>query len=275
VLPVDEKLGFNFQESGSCGIYAFLNSLLILGIPISVQEAHEVTRVTRIKALWEGTDPDNIIRGIKKYGCKAEPFSCKNEYKAKAKIDAYLEAGIPIIICVDDWEHYTLLAGLIDNRYYWIDSAGPNIMSKSSWPAIEEWMASSDEDEKYYGIAVIPPKRNNALKDIDKLFRLSRKDEGLFNNYGYMLRDLLDVIGDQKSIGRLFSVAEFLSIYQDKIVSSIEYLYYFTDKKYVTKKMKDYITIAELHNLSFAVADELDVIIRLTVIMTLNAAGIY
>jgi hypothetical protein len=39
--------------------------------------------------------------------------------------------------------------------------------------------------------------------------------------------------------------------------------------------MKEYITIAELHNLSFADADEIDVIIRLTLMMTLNAVGIY
>jgi hypothetical protein len=272
---VDEKLGFNYQENGNCAQYSLLNALLVLGIPISIKDAHKKTKVSRLKALWEGTDPENIIRGIKKYGCKAEPFSYKNEIKAKAKIDAYLEAGIPIIICVDSWEHYTLLAGKRDNRYYWIDSAGPDIINHSSWAAIEEWMESPDEDEKYYGIAVIPPKQNNALKDIDKLLRLSRGDEDLFNNYGYMLRDLLDVIGDQKSTGRLFSAAEFLSTYQDKIMSNIEYLYYYTDKKYVAKKMKDYITIAELHNLSFTDADEIDVIIRISVMMTLNAVGIY
>jgi hypothetical protein len=133
-------------------------------------------------------------------------------------------------------------------------------------------MNCSDE---YYFIAVIPPKHNKALRDIDKLLKLSHKDEDLFNNYGYILRDLLDVIGDQRSTGRLFSAAEYLSTYQDKIISSIEYLYYYTDKIYLAEKMKGYITIAELHYLSFADANEIDVIIRISVMMTLNAVGIY
>jgi len=272
---LDKKFGFNYQEHGNCGQYAFLNTLLLLSIPISVKDAHKKTQVTRLKAIWEGTEPEKIIRGIKKYGCSAKPITCNDEKKLKEKIDAYLEAGIPLIVCVDDYEHYAVLSGKINKKYYWIDSADSDIIGHSSWSEIAEWLESSEEDEKYYCIAVIPPKQNNALTDIDKLLKISRKDEDLFNNYGYLLKDLLDIVDDQGSSGKRVPVAEFLIKYQHKVIGSIEELYYYTNKKELKQIMKDYITLAELHNLMLAADDELDVLARLTVMVTMYAVGVY
>ena len=272
---MDKKFGFNYQEHGNCGQYALLNALLVLGIPISVKDAHQKTKVSRLKALWEGTEPERIIRGIKKYGCRAESFSCNDNKRLKVKIDAYLEANIPLIVCVDDYEHYAVLAGKINNKYYWIDSADSHIMGHSPWTDIKDWLESSEEDDCYYFIAVIPHKNNNVLKDIDKLLKISHKDEDLFNNYGYMLKDLLDIIGNQGASGKQVPVAEFLIKYQDKVISSIEELYYYTDRKELKQILKDYITLAGLHNLMLAAEDELDVLTRLTVMMTMYSVGIY
>ncbi|MDR3665583.1 MAG: hypothetical protein P4L35_01955 [Ignavibacteriaceae bacterium] len=272
---MDKKYGFNYQEHGNCGQYALLNALLLLGIPISVKDAHHITRVSRLKALWEGTEPEKIIRGIKKYGCRAEPFSSNDEQKLKVKVDAYLQANIPLIVCVDDYEHYAVLAGKINNKYYWIDSADSHIMGHSPWTDIRDWLESSEEDDCYYFIAVIPPKNNNVLNDIDKLLKISRKNEDLFNNYGYLLRDLLDVIGDQGSSGKRVLLAEFLARHRNKALSSIEELYYYTDTKELEQILRGYITIATLHNLTIAVENEIDVLARLTVMVTMYAVGIY
>jgi hypothetical protein len=274
-IILNKKFGFNYQEHGNCGQYALLNALLLLGIPISVKDAHKKTKVTRLKALWQGTEPEKIIRGIKKYGCRAEPFTCNDEKKLKVKIDTYLEAGIPLIVCVEDWEHYALLARRINKKYYWIDSADSDIIGHSSWVEIAEWLESSDDDEKYYCIAVIPPKDNNALKDIEKLLKMSRKNEDLFNSYGYLLRDLLDIIGDQGSSGKQIPVAEFLDRHRDEVINSIGELYYYTDKKELKQIAKDYIAIAELHNLMLAADDELDALTRLAVMVTMYSVGIY
>jgi hypothetical protein len=272
---MDKKYGFNYQEHGNCGQYALLNSLLLLGIPISVNDAHHITRVSRLKALWEGTKPEKIIRGIKKYGCRAEPFSSNDEKKLKVKVDSYLESGIPLIVCVEDYEHYAVLSSKINNKYYWIDSADEDIIGHSSWSEITDWLESSEEDECYYFIAVIPPKNNNVLKDIDKLLKISRKNEDLFNNYGYLLRDLLDIMDSQGSSGKQIPVAEFLDRHRDKAINGIEELYYYTDKKELNQILKDYITIATLHNLTIDAEIVIDVSARLTVMLTMYAIGIY
>ena len=43
-------------------------------------------------------------------------------------------------------------------------------------------------------------------------------------------------------------------------------------QKYI---MKNYIILAELHNLSIAADDEIDVLARLTIMLTMYAIGIY
>ncbi|MBI2419805.1 MAG: hypothetical protein HYV28_18225 [Ignavibacteriales bacterium] len=268
---MDKKYGYNYQENGNCGQYALLNALLVLGIPISVKDAHRTTKVTRLKALWKGTEPEKIILGIKKYGCKAKPYTLTKEKEFKAKVESLLEQRIPIIACVDDYEHYVVLAGIQENKYFWIDSAHADIIGCSAWSDIESWMNCNGE---YYFIAVIGPKFCKPVLEINQLLKLSRKNSTLFNNYGYMLRDLLDIINEPKTPGKRISAEEFLETVVKTVVDSIVLLYYYANRKKLERKLQDYISIAHLHRFTVLIDEEGAILARLTTVMTMTALGI-
>ncbi len=268
---MEYKFGFNYQEYGNCGQYALLNSLLLLGIPISVKDAHKVTNTTRLKALWEGTDCKKIIKGIKKYGCKPAAYTLHDDAKLKTKIDTHLEAGNSIILCIENYEHYCVLAGKKNKKYCWIDSADANIIGCSDWTAIEQWMNCEGE---YYFIAVIPPKFSKPISEINELFKLSRNDIELFNNYGYLLRDLLDIISEPRTAGKRIAMETLLKQSGENIIESIEFLYHYTKRSSLEKLLKSFITISRLHMLTVLVDGENDVLARLTAMLTMYAMGI-
>ena len=43
---MQEIIGFNWQDkrNGQCGQYAFTHALLVLGIPVSIREAHRLQK---------------------------------------------------------------------------------------------------------------------------------------------------------------------------------------------------------------------------------------
>ena len=71
-----------------------------------MSRAYKATGLTRIQVARSGTDDVNIIRGIRKCGCKALPHLFNDGKKAERQIRSYLRRGIPVIISVSDAEHW-------------------------------------------------------------------------------------------------------------------------------------------------------------------------
>jgi hypothetical protein len=155
-----EKSGFKRQAllSGNCGQIALIHALLLLGIRISMSRAYKATGLTRIQVVRSGTDDVNLIRGIRKCGCKPLPHLFHDGGKAKRQIRYYLSRGIPVIISVSDEEHWMVLSGVdSQGRYSWIDSTDPKLIGKNAWRTVAGWMLYEEgERENYYFIGVKP-----------------------------------------------------------------------------------------------------------------------
>ena len=157
-----EKSGFKRQSllSGNCGQRSLIHALLLLGIRISMSRAYKATGLTRIQVARSGTDDVNLIRGVRKCGCKPLPHQIHDGGKAERQIRYYLSRGIPVIILVSDQEHWLVLSGVDSKRRYsWIDSTDRRLVGENAWRTVATWMRYEEEEtENYYFIGVKPGK---------------------------------------------------------------------------------------------------------------------
>ena len=133
-----------YSFEGNCGQHALVHALGCLGIHISIGEAHRRTGVSRLRAMFEGTDEHSIMKGIRKSGCKPLPHLVHGEAKARKIITRYLRKGIPVITLIDEEEHWMVLSGMKGERFKWIDSVDERLTGTSSWKTVAEWMGSKD-----------------------------------------------------------------------------------------------------------------------------------
>jgi len=164
-----EKQGSAFSNSEwACGAYSFGHLLNLIGIPNSIDENKKKLKtvggvlelpVHRIAAgllnLYKydgGTEPEYITKQIRKIG-KELIIRESGDKKAKNALDLMLNKKIPLIINVDDGDHWMVVAGKYDNNYIVIDSGVEPTISFYSWSDLRDrWCCGCencyDEDEE-------------------------------------------------------------------------------------------------------------------------------
>ncbi len=263
-----EIYGFNYQQYGNCGQFALLNALLLLGIPVTNKQAHLKTGITITKSTISGTDSKNIVKGIKSFNCKAIKFQNDSESETKNRIDDLLSKNIPLIIGCENYDHWVVLAGKKNNKYYWLDSADEDIIGLSDWDEIEDWIKYEYEDDyKYFFIAVKPKHSGYSISNLNELYKISYKNEDLFFTFGEKLKDLLEIFEFDDTANYL--AAKLLNQYKEIIIDGICRLYYYADKTEIERLFNDYLTIAELYNLKVDKEIRVQVLIQFTILLTL------
>lgn len=263
-----EIYGFNYQQYGNCGQFALLNALLLLGIPVTNKQAHLKTGITITKSTISGTDSKNILKGIKSFNCKAIKYQSDSESETKNRIDYLLSKKIPLIISCENYDHWAVLAGKKDNKYYWLDSADEDIIGLSDWNEIDDWIKYEDEDDyKYFFIAVKPKDSGYSISNLNELYKISYRNEDLFFTCGEKLQDMPEIFHFDAKAN--YSAGKLLSQYKEIIVEGICRLYYYADKTEIEKLFNDYLTIAELYNLKVDKEIRVQALIQFTILLTL------
>ena len=149
-----QKYHRQYSFEGNCGQHALVHALGCLGIHISIGEAHRRTGVSRIRALFEGTNEHAIMKGIRKSGCKPLPNLVHGEAKARRIITRYLSQGFPAIILIDEEEHWMVLSGMKGERFTWIDSVDERLTGTSAWRTVAGWMGYWEDAYSFYLIGV-------------------------------------------------------------------------------------------------------------------------
>lgn len=128
----------------SCGVYAVVNALLALGDKHSPQEVRQYTGTTS-----EGTSEHGILNALKAYGYPAKEY-VSNQTNPAWRWVLKNSIHYPLILIVEKWEHWVVVAGRIQNKVILIDSDPKNTVEVlSKWELLEKWGYRG-----YYGIRV-------------------------------------------------------------------------------------------------------------------------
>jgi hypothetical protein len=256
--------GFNIQGNGyCCAEHSLMNTLLVLGIPISAKRAHSIVE----SSLNGEPNMTDLNAGLSKYGCTAQEVICNDEQTLRDAIDGFLDKHVPLVICTDRSNHFSLLAGKSDDNYFWIDSSGPTIVGKSTWIQIEDWVNSGDAFQRYYFIAVVPQDDKYLIRDIEELHKIYHEDNALINNWGNYLKLMLDFIGAHSTVGNTVNVTDLLDKYGENVLKLISDLHLPMDINELRYLLHAYTTVAKLHNLKVEI-DENETFLWLTKTIT-------
>ncbi len=110
-----------------------------------------------------GTDEDGIRRGLLAHGFIPEVMSSNIMLAARNWMITRLRQGQPVIICINRWEHWTTVIGLVGLRFIMFDPARYKYRIDSGvtvydWATLSRrWFANKKvrgSHGAYYGIAV-------------------------------------------------------------------------------------------------------------------------
>jgi hypothetical protein len=267
---MQEKIGFDNQGSlsGACAQRSLVHSLLLLGIPISKNEAHSRTGISNLSAIINGTTENSLIKGINRCNCIAYPHGFINAKETRNLINQFLREGMPVIISTENTDHWIVLAGReSQDNYYWIDSDDYDLYGYDSWTDIRDWM---EYEGQYYFIGVRPKddeRLNHSLvKDFRDVYALFDDNE-LAEYWGVYLEDLSEIFDSPSNNMDIYSPEEFFSKYEAKIVDSLCYYNADAGRSRFKWEISNYLKVAIAHKMTLSKSKETDALIDMTVAM--------
>lgn len=100
-----------------------MNALRALGRRITERSA--ITLANTSPAL--GTSSEGILGAFRALGYDASSVDLKLRKDAWAWVTRNLNVGKPIILCVDDWQHWVTAIGMVGDRVILVDSTNTKI----------------------------------------------------------------------------------------------------------------------------------------------------
>ncbi len=145
-----------------CSSAALQAALRCLGLRIGQGRLSKAIGVTE-----DGADGEDLIRGILSLGLAVDVFESNCKQEARAWLTQYAPQ-YPVLLCVDDWEHWVTVAGMCGGRMFLFDSTKEtwNLAERGTWPKtpcaiLKRWKAKRvlrPEGGLYYGLGVTPTK---------------------------------------------------------------------------------------------------------------------
>ena len=154
-------MAYQAKESW-CGPAALQNALRILGVRLKQEQLASL--------LWpggdagEGVDEQGLLRALGDLKCSVSVLETSKRSRARAWVEHVSHIG-PILMAVDDWDHWVCVGGGCADRLWLLDSTREewNTRQNGVWPltvgtVLNRWRARNSchmDGGLYYGIALL------------------------------------------------------------------------------------------------------------------------
>jgi hypothetical protein len=147
------------KREGWCGPAALQEALRVLGVRVGQAKLAKVIGACP----EEGSDEHDILQALTKLGCQFSEFSTNRRNDARDWLTNWAYTT-PLLLCVDDWDHWVLVAGGCGPRLFLFDSADSpwNKAQNGPWPLLpttilKRWRAARRNrraGDLFYGISL-------------------------------------------------------------------------------------------------------------------------
>jgi ABC-type bacteriocin/lantibiotic exporter with double-glycine peptidase domain len=146
------------DEKSGCGKAAGVNALKALGRGTTQEAFGELAGTGP-----EGTYPAGMIKAFEALGCTPVRIAESIGGRAWATLRGHLLDGHPVVLCVDNWEHWVVAIGLLGDRVVVVDSADGKVCRTYDYEELEpswegrgtRWRRDRN-NRPFYAIAVVP-----------------------------------------------------------------------------------------------------------------------
>lgn len=148
-------MGFHTQPNDwQCGPFALKHALLTLGI---VAEEEHLTRAAGASEL--GADERDLGRAAERYRCDLGLDRLRAAPEAHDALAAHLRARTPVLLCVDQWTHWVIAAGMERETVVLLDSRVESVFLTVEWTLLASRLAYRGEQGTLYDLHPLVPRR--------------------------------------------------------------------------------------------------------------------
>ncbi len=264
----------------TCGPFALKHALLALGRFV---EADEIAATARTH-WWSGTDEIRLARAAREFECDLVLERRRDAEDARKQLVKFLREQIPVLLCVDRWEHWITVVRSEDRRFVIIDSEAEPMMSVVSWTQLRtRWRFLDVEHDKvdppvlYDMMAVVPRFRTTVKADfsVERVKFLRRPENNqLARHWNEYLEDLL-AIGKPPSvrIAVPLSMSEFLRRHQELLVTRAVYWHGDIAREEIERVLLNLRFVAETYGLVVPQSATRRAVADLAILVTLWACA--
>lgn len=124
------------RNNWSCGPAALRYCLLVHGIDYEVSDLAALAGSTRA-----GTDETQLTKAARRVGCKLGNHQRRSPVTARRLIEAKLRMGVPLIVCVEKWQHWIAVLHRSKRGFLVFDSSRPGpVIQLRPWRWLEKQM---------------------------------------------------------------------------------------------------------------------------------------
>lgn len=184
--------GFHPQPNAwQCGPYALKHALLALGI---VADADALTHVSG--ATEDGADERDLARAAAHHGCTLRCDRYDTPHSARGAVSEALQAGTPVLLCVDQWSHWVTAAAADEAGVVVLDSRLVGVFQVQSWDTVLRRLAyRAGAGKTWYDLhPVVPAPGDGAPARLDRTrvaYLLDPAQRELGQQWGFYLSNLL------------------------------------------------------------------------------------
>lgn len=209
---------------------------------------------------WSGTNEIRLARAARASDCELTLIRTRTPEKARKELAGYLKRNIPIILCVDDWQHWITVLAAEADKLVVVDSNLDPVLQVIPWSKLRlRWRYldrdyhSEEPPELYEGYALVPKFRVSMRGkfSVDRVQHLRRTDnQNLALHWDVYLEDLLAICRPRNARhDNPLSMAEFLRRNQELIVSRVMFWHGDASRRELLRLIRSFRFVAETYGL--------------------------
>lgn len=139
------------DEKNGCGAAALTNALAALGQQLPQDAAKKLAGTSH-----EGTTDKGMVKALRTLGHVPCNIREANAGIAWVTLRGHLAEGHPVLLAVDDWDHWVVAVGLIGSRVIVVDSADGAVVQVLDIGQLTGRWEYPGATKGFYGIAIVP-----------------------------------------------------------------------------------------------------------------------
>ena len=189
-------------NSWLCGPYALKHALLLVGV-----RADEATIARLAGTDPSGTDEAELMRAARHFDCELQSVRWRDPDTARHDLTLHLGRGTPVLLCIEQWDHWVVAAHEHDGTFAIVDSRAAGIFRILPWEYLRDLLAFRERraGSAIYDLHPLVPRRDSGRRPILTLDRVRFlqhwENQMVAGDWHTLLTEVLEVTGPADDTG--------------------------------------------------------------------------
>ncbi len=270
-------MGFTPQpNSWQCGPYALKHALVTLGVWASEREISGLAGGRR----RTGTDERQLDRAARAYRCTMPVVRRLDADGARHALVDHLERKIPVLLCVDQWDHWITVVKAERGRFIALDSKDPAVLTISRWESLRRRWAfrPRNEDGVIYDLHPVLPRFRVAARPHFSAARATflrrRRNRDLVRSWEIFVDDLQRLSRRRTPLSEnAITFGEFLRRHSRKLLAEVRHWNGVDGRRKAARILTNLRFVADTHGLVVRLSDETRAVAGLATLLDVRLRG--